>query len=291
MVKVLNPIEGLYIVRARVNIGFICIDSECYMIDSGLDQDQARRAVNAVKEYGVKPKALLNTHSHADHIGGNKYVTSKLGIPAYTSRIEASITLNPILEPIMLYGGYPPKELRIKLLMANPSDIGLIESIEIPMGIIDLKGHSLGMIGFKTRDYIYVGDAYLDPELIKKHKLPYNYHPGMAIKTLYKLLEYTGKGLLYISSHSDPIEDPMDIIYDNIEAIDRVRKIIEDIRKPIEVDTLFMRILKTLDLNIDSLPYYYLYRSTYHGYLSWLIDENIIKLTLRDGKVYIEEGE
>ena len=64
---------------------------------------------------------ILNTHANADHNGGNALLQQRLGAPAYAPGIDAAITTYPILEPAFLYGGYPPKPLRNKFLLAQNS--------------------------------------------------------------------------------------------------------------------------------------------------------------------------
>ncbi len=289
MVKLLEPVDNIYVIRSRVNIGYICIDKECYMIDSGLDQDQARRALNLARDKGLNITTLLNTHSHADHIGGNKFIYNRLGMPIYSSRIEASIAMEPVLEPVMLYGGYPLPIMRNKLLMADPSNVGDIANIKLPFEVIDLKGHSPGMIGFKGDNYIFVGDSYLETKLIKKHKILYNYHPGYAVDTLENLLNYISKGLIFIPSHGDPAEDPQDIIYDNIECILRVKDILlNNVSGGIEFNKLFNKILLELDLKPQTIPHYILYKSAYRGYISWLLDEDMITLEYDGEYIYVK---
>ncbi len=67
--------------------------------------------------------AILNTHSNADHIGGNKYLQGQTGCKIYSSGMEADFRKYPVLEPSFLYGGYPCKDLRHKFLMAQESSV------------------------------------------------------------------------------------------------------------------------------------------------------------------------
>ena len=63
-------------------------------------------------------KAIFNTHSHADHIGGNRYLQFQTGCSLYASGIECAFTRELLLEPAFLYGGNPPRDLRHKFPMA-----------------------------------------------------------------------------------------------------------------------------------------------------------------------------
>ena len=49
-------------------------------------------------ERGWKLKAIYNTHSNADHIGGNKYLQAQTGCQIFAPGIECAFTNYPILE-------------------------------------------------------------------------------------------------------------------------------------------------------------------------------------------------
>lgn len=44
---------------------------DCLLVDPGLEPDQITRLLDAEK---LHPAAILNTHGHSDHIGGNQAV-------------------------------------------------------------------------------------------------------------------------------------------------------------------------------------------------------------------------
>src|SRR3954464_3222951 len=43
--------------------------TDCLVVDPGLEPDLI---LDFLREHGLTPAALLNTHGHADHIGGNE---------------------------------------------------------------------------------------------------------------------------------------------------------------------------------------------------------------------------
>ena len=80
-------------------------------------------------EQRITPHFLTANHpnyyeftTNADHIGGNRYLQGQTGCMIYAPGIDCTFTRHPILEPSLLYGGYPCKELRHKFLMAQESD-------------------------------------------------------------------------------------------------------------------------------------------------------------------------
>src|SRR5699024_8241846 len=96
-----------------------------------------------INEQGWNVKGIINTHSHADHIGGNKLIEDRTNCDVYASNIEQCFVKYPVLEPALLYGGCPFKDLTGKFLQALKSNAKNIEESNI-CGIeyIPLKGHS-----------------------------------------------------------------------------------------------------------------------------------------------------
>lgn len=100
-------------------------DEDVYLVDSGNDKDAGRKVRQILDRNGWQLKNILNTHSNADHIGGNQYLQRQTACKIFANGIERDFTRHPILEPSFLYGGYPCRELRHKFLLAQESSIAL----------------------------------------------------------------------------------------------------------------------------------------------------------------------
>ena len=92
--------EQVAFIPGAVNVGVIKSGAEAAVIDTGLDKDSGRAIRKALEDEGLALKAIVNTHSHADHFGGNDYLTRNLGAEVYAPEVEAGIIQNPILEPL-----------------------------------------------------------------------------------------------------------------------------------------------------------------------------------------------
>ena len=78
-----------YYIKNPTNIGIYKIDNEnVYIIDSGNDKDTGKKILKIIEERGWKIKGIINTHSNADHIGGNKIIQDRTNceIMAYRNR-------------------------------------------------------------------------------------------------------------------------------------------------------------------------------------------------------------
>src|SRR5215469_3920407 len=168
--------EHIWVIQGGANIGVIAYEDRCLIIDSGMDKDTGRDILNQVKKLGLTPTALLVTHAHADHFGGAHYLVRQTGLKVYATRVEAAVMAGPILEPLYLFSGaQPPRELQQKFLLAKPclADVilsGTEQSIEqIPVQLFPLPGHSLEQVGLAYGETLFVGDAYLTPDILDKH--------------------------------------------------------------------------------------------------------------------------
>ena len=75
MYELIQLADSSYYIECPAKIGIYRInETEVAAIDSGSDKDAAKKVLRVLNENGWKLKAIYNTHSHADHIGGNKYL-------------------------------------------------------------------------------------------------------------------------------------------------------------------------------------------------------------------------
>ena len=174
MFELVQVSENCYYIQSPAKIGLVKLnDQDVILIDSGNDKDAGRKVRQILNANKWKLKAIYNTHANADHIGGNKYLQAQTGCKIYVPGIDCEFTRSPVLEPSFLYGGYPPKDLRHKFLMAQASDAEYLTKEVLPEGfeIIPLPGHFFDMVGFRTPDdVVYLADCLSSRETLEKYQ-------------------------------------------------------------------------------------------------------------------------
>ena len=76
LIKVKN---NTYYINSPAKIGLYVDGTDAYLIDSGNDKDAGKKDKKILDENCWSLKLIINTHSNADHIGGNKYLQSQTG--------------------------------------------------------------------------------------------------------------------------------------------------------------------------------------------------------------------
>lgn len=278
--------EKTYYIKNATNIGiFKFDDTNVYLIDTGNDKDAGKKILKIIVEQGWKVKGIINTHSNADHIGGNKVIQDRTNCTILAHNMEKAFTEFPILEPSFLYGGYPFKDIRNKFLLAKESVVLPIEN-NLPNGLeyFFLKGHFFDMIGIKTSDNVYfLADSIFSEETIKKYHLFFVYDVREFLNTLDYLKTLNGK--MYIPSHSEATSDISALIELNKHKIQEVMdKIYNICAKEITFEEILKYIFDEYNL-IMNVNQYVLVGSTIKSYLAYLADENKVIYEFKDNKM------
>lgn len=278
--------EKTYYIKNATNIGIYKVDeNSVYLIDTGNDKEAGKKILKITDEQGWKVKGIITTHSHADHIGGNKVIQDRTGCTIVANKIERSFTEYPILEPSFLYGGYPFKELRHKFLLAKESVVTPIED-NLPEGLeyFLLKGHFFDMIGIRTSDNVYfLADSIFSEETITKYHLFFLYD----VKGFLATLDYLDllNGILYIPSHCEATADISSLITLNRNKVQEITdKIYNACEKEKTFEEILQYIFKEYNLTMNANQYV-LVGSTIRSYLSYLFDENKLVYEFKENKM------
>ena len=279
--------ENDYYVNSPSKVGLVKIsDTEVVLIDSGNDKNAGKKIKKAIDENGWTLKAIYVTHSHADHIGGAKYLSEAYCTEVYAKGIERDFTEHTELEGAFLYGAQAPSELKHKFLFADPSEAEPLLENTLPSGLtmISLGGHSFDMVGFMTKDKtFYIADSISSRETLDKYKIGYIYDVGKYIETLTLL-----KGInadLYVPAHAEASDNISELIDYNLKAVvDVCEKIEEIVTAPRTFEEILKELFDTYGLTM-SFEQYALVGSTLRSYLTYLKGSRRIESKIEDNRL------
>lgn len=284
MAELIQVSEHTYYMDGLSKVGFYVNDqSEVCLIDSGNDKDAGRKIRQQLEKNQWKLTTILNTHSNADHIGGNQYLQRQTGCRILSHGIESEFTRNPILEPSFLYGGYPPSDLRHKFLMAKESDAEAITAENLPEGMemIELPGHFFHMTGFRTKDdVVFLADCLSSEETLDKYQISFIYDVEAYLNTLEMVKKMQAK--LFIPSHAPACEDIAPLAQKNIDKVKEIAEyLVELCREPRGFDDILKHVFDDYKL-VMNFEQHVLVGSTVRSYLSWLKDHGRIASAFDD---------
>lgn len=274
MYELVQISERDYYIESPAKIGLVKLnESDVCLIDSGNDKDAGRKVRQILDSNGWRLVAIYNTHSNADHIGGNKYLQKQTGCKIYAPGIECDFTRHPILEPSFLYGGFPCKELRHKFLLAQPSDAQELTQEALPDGwqIIPLPGHFFDMVGYRSSDdVVYLADCLSSRETLDKYQIGFIYDVASYLKTLETVK--TMQARMFVPAHAAATEEIADLAQYNIDKVQQIaQKILDICKEPLSFEAILQRLFAEYGLEMN-FEQYVLVGGTVRSYLSWLKD-------------------
>lgn len=284
----LIPITGnSYYIQSPSKMGLVRLNNtDVCLIDSGNDKDAGRKVRQLLDANGWHLSAIYNTHSNADHIGGNRYLQGQTGCRIYAQGIECAITRHPVLEPAFLYGGFPPKDLRHKFLMAQESEALELISDVLPedFELLQLPGHFFHMVGFRSPDnVVYLADCLSSRETLDKYRLSFIYDVAAYLNTLEKVK--TMQAVAFVPAHAEVTGNIAPLAQYNIDKVLEIADhIVERCAEPVIFEELLKRLFDDYGLTL-TFEQYALVGSTVKSYLAWLKDTGRLTVLFEDNRL------
>jgi len=103
-----------------------------------VDPGESKPVLNFLEQRKIKLVAILNTHHHADHVGGNQELLQQFSVPVYGPANESIFTVtNHLKEGDNIY----------------------ISELSIGFSILDIPGHTSGHIAYYGANSLFCGDT------------------------------------------------------------------------------------------------------------------------------------
>ncbi len=105
-----------------------------------IDPGAADRVIEFINQENLELMAILNTHHHHDHIGGNSELQEKYKIPSYASATD---------------------HLRVPGLTHGLREGSRIEVAGVALLVLEIPGHTEGQLAYFNADakFVFVGDT------------------------------------------------------------------------------------------------------------------------------------
>lgn len=284
MYELMKLSDQCYYINCPAKIGvYLADEHSVYLIDSGNDKDAGRKVRQLLEKNQWQLKGILNTHSNADHIGGNHYLQSQTGCRVYSCGIEAAFTRYPILEPSFLYGGFPSKDLCHKFLLAQDSDVTDFSHSTFPkeIEIIPLPGHFFQMTGFRTPDQtVFLADCISSQATLEKYPVTFIYDVDAYLKTLDMVEAMDGR--LFVPAHAQVTDNIQELVrFNRAKVWEVIDQILTILREPMIFESLLQKIFQFYGLTMN-FEQYVLVGSTVRSYLSYLKDKEKLTAVFQD---------
>jgi hydroxyacylglutathione hydrolase len=115
-------------------IWLICNQEVALVVDPG----DSRPVIHAIDRFGLRLLAILNTHHHADHVGGNRHLRQRYGCAVYGPESE---TIPDLTHPL------------------KGDEQITFHDLDLTFQIIATPGHTRGHISYYGAGYLFCGDT------------------------------------------------------------------------------------------------------------------------------------
>lgn len=246
MYELVQVAGNSYYIQSPAKIGLLRLnDTDVCLIDSGNDKDAGLKVRQILDANGWRLTAIFNTHSNADHIGGNKYLQAQTGRRVFAPGIECDFANHPVLEPSFLYGGYPCRELRHKFLLAQESRAEPLTPDVLPPGfeVIPLPGHFFDMVGFRTPDnVVYLADCLSSRDTLDKYRIGFIYDVGAYLQTPEMVKTLSAE--VFVPAHADAAADVTELAQYNIDKVQEIADtIVAMCVEPLSFEVILQRLI------------------------------------------------
>jgi glyoxylase-like metal-dependent hydrolase (beta-lactamase superfamily II) len=284
---------GAYYIAAPTNVGVYAFkDKQCLLVDTCLDNSEARQIDGVLQQHGLRPKYIINTHSHLDHCNGNHYFqTAYPGCQVLGHASGRLFLEDPDLLAAILFSSNPIRGIQKKAHRFTTQDSlawGINKINDEKFTILSLEGHAPAQIGIVTPEKVcFLGDAIFSREILEKYSLPYLYDIAGSLDTLQRLREIDADQ--FVAGHAARVYDKAELgllVDCNLENLNQcLGQVLELLEHPLTREDLLESLVVLNNLEIGLAEYHILF-STVSAFIKYLYDREVIEPSIADGKLY-----
>ena len=284
--------ENICVLFGATNIGVLRAGKKIFLIDSGASEEDGKAILQAANELfpDAKISAIINTHSHADHCGGNAFLVRETGAEIWASAGEKPSIEYPRLENAIVWGGTPPLEIQHNFFEAEATSVSRIlkdgETVfnedTVSAYAVSLPGHYFDQIGIMVQDkealksVFFLGDAIFGRFRMGKYWIPYTFDIKQFKESLHKIEQISSD--FYLPSHGDLIEEVSALVelneFATVETEETIIKLLE--KQPLTTEEVLARVAELNEIPLR-IGQYALIGSTIRSYLSHLQEQKRIE--------------
>lgn len=286
MYELIQVGERTYYMDCPSKIGIYRMDeTRVCLIDSGNDKDAGKKVLKILEANGWQLDRILNTHFHADHVGGSHLLQQRTNCKVYCAGMDRVFVEYPLLEPALLYGGSPYKELRNKFLCAQACEVEELTEEALPEGMemLRIDGHSFAMTAFKTSDDVwFVADGVTSETVLKKYHVSFVYDVEEYLASLEKIEKLQGR--LFIPSHAPATKELASGVKVDREKVYEIKAWLKSFcAKPVGTEEILKAVFDKYALTMDENQYV-LVGSTIRSYLAWMKGQGELETVFEDNR-------
>ena len=166
---------------------------QCVVIDPGLD----REAIEAMlAETGWRPRHVLCTHGHFDHVGGAAWLQKSYGAPVLLHPADFKLAR---MSNFMMAAFKMPQRIELPEFTPLGDDGASVECAGLGFKVHALPGHTAGSVGLMAGDLLFTGDT-LYARRTALSQLPGEDHERLR-KSLKHLFSWVGDEVRVLPGH------------------------------------------------------------------------------------------
>ena len=172
------------------------LGTNCYVIgdknvgEAVIIDPASTEVLETLKKYDLKPKAVLLTHGHGDHIGGVQGIVDAYDVPIYIQHDDVKYLSDPELN-LSNYSNPTPIIVKGRIEEVREGDHITCGSVDLT--VYETPGHTPGGVCYYMPGLVFVGDTLFNQSIGRTDFVEGDYDTLIdAIKTkLYTLPDET----------------------------------------------------------------------------------------------------